>query len=116
MKRLLRKSFLIGLGAATLTKERAEKSIKKLIKRGLLTKKDGDGLIRKMLMEANKERKRIEKFMTAEMKKELKKARPYLMKAKAKAKRKGARAAGKAKAIAKKAAKRTLKKAMRRIR
>lgn len=116
MKKLLRKSFLIGLGIASLTKRRAEKSIKKLVKKGLITKKDGDGLIIKMLVEANKERKRIEKFIAAEMKRELKKAKPYLIKARAEAKKKGMRAAGKAKSMAKKAAKKTLRRAMRKIR
>ena len=116
MKKLLRKSFLIGLGVASLTKKRAEKSVKKLIKKGLITKKDGDGLIRKMLVEANNERKRIEKFMAAEIKREFKKAKPYLMKAKAEAKKKGIRAAGKAKTIAKKKAKKTLRRAMKKIR
>lgn len=67
MKEVIKKAFLLGLGAANLTKKTAEKRIKALIKKGV-SKKDGIEMLRKVLAEANKERKRIQEFTKAEIK------------------------------------------------
>ncbi len=67
MKGLIKKAFLIGLGAASLTKAQAEKKIKGLVKKGALNTKDGRDMLRKVLAEANKERKRIQQFGKAEV-------------------------------------------------
>lgn len=66
MKGLVKKAFLIGLGAASLTKTQAEKKIKGLVKKSALSTKDGREILRKVLAEANKERKRIQQFGKAE--------------------------------------------------
>lgn len=114
MRDVIKKSFLLGLGAVSLTKKKAEKLMEGLVKKGVISRKDGDGLIMKMLAEANREGKRVEKFVYGEIKRELKKVKPILKKAGAKAAKKGAakakwavsRGAAKAKKIAKKAIRR----------
>jgi polyhydroxyalkanoate synthesis regulator phasin len=68
MKQLIKKAFLLGLGAASLTKAQAEKRIKALVKKGAISTKDGREMLRKALVEANKERKRIQEFSKAEVK------------------------------------------------
>ena len=114
IKGFIKESFLIGLGAASLTKKKAETLAKSLVKKGILSRKDGADLARKILTEANNERKRIENFVKTEIKRELKKARPIVRKAGAKAVRKGEKTARKgvsmAKRIAKKAARRVIRK------
>ena len=68
MKGLIKKAFLMGLGAASLTKAQAEKKIKGLVKKGALNTKDSRAMLKKVLAEANKERKRIQQFGKAEAK------------------------------------------------
>jgi len=63
IKGFIKESFLIGLGAASLTKKKAETLAKSLVKKGILSRKDGAALARKILTEANNERKRIENFV-----------------------------------------------------
>jgi polyhydroxyalkanoate synthesis regulator phasin len=68
MKEMVKKAFLLGLGAASLTKTAAQKKIKALVKKGAISSKDSREMLRKILAEANKERKRIQEFSKAEVK------------------------------------------------
>ena len=68
MKEAIKKAFLLGLGVVTLTKKAAEKKIRALVKKGSLSAKDGNEMLRKVLAEANKERKKIQEFAKAEIK------------------------------------------------
>ena len=68
MKEIIKKAFLLGLGVASLTKAQAEKRIKALVKKGAVSTKDSRAILRKVLAEANKERKRIQEFSKAEIK------------------------------------------------
>ncbi len=68
MKGIIKKAFLLGLGAATLTKAAAEKQLKALVKKKVVSSKDGKDMLGKILKEADKERKRIQEFATAEIK------------------------------------------------
>ena len=68
MKGIIKKAFLIGLGAASLTKVQAEKRIKELVKKSDLNTKDGREMLKRALAEANKERKRVQQFSKAELK------------------------------------------------
>lgn len=62
MKEIVKKSFLLGLGAATLTKNQAEKIVKGLIKKNAVTAKEGRGMLKKIKKEALKESSRIKKI------------------------------------------------------
>ena len=68
MKEIVRKSFLLGLGAASTTKSNAEKVIKGLVKRNAVTLKEGEDMLKKIISEAANEKKRIKKFAEQEAK------------------------------------------------
>ena len=66
MKEVVKKSFLLGLGAATLTKEQAEKLISDLVRKNAVTLKESRGILKKIGKAADSERKRISKFARQE--------------------------------------------------
>jgi len=66
MKEIVKKSFLLGLGAATLTKEQAEKTIRDLVRKNAVTLKESRGILKKIGKAADAERKRISKFAQQE--------------------------------------------------
>ena len=66
MKEIVKKSFLLGLGAATLTKEQAEKLISDLVRKNAVTLKESRGILKKIGKAADSERKRISKFAQQE--------------------------------------------------
>ena len=49
----------LGMGALSLTQERAEKAVKKLIRKGKLGKKEGSQIIRALIERGEKERKNL---------------------------------------------------------
>ena len=66
MKEIVKKSFLLGLGAATLTKKQVDKIIKDLVRKNAVTLKESRDIIKKMGKAADSERKRISKFAQQE--------------------------------------------------
>ena len=66
MKDVIKKSFLLGLGAAALTKEQAEKIIKGLVRRNAVTLKESRDMLKKIGKAADAERKRVSKFARQE--------------------------------------------------
>lgn len=68
MKEIIKKSFLLGLGAATLTKNQAEKMIKSLVKKNAVTAKDGREMLKKIKKEALNESNRIKNIAEKETK------------------------------------------------
>ncbi len=68
MNELIRKAVLLGIGTASLTKEKADKVIKGFVKKGAITTKEGRALVSKVLVEAKKEKKRIEVLIKKEAK------------------------------------------------
>ena len=66
MKGIVKKSFLLGLGAATLTKKQADKIIKDLIRKNAVTLKESRDILKKIAKAADSERKRISKFAQQE--------------------------------------------------
>lgn len=67
-KELLRKGFLLGLGAASLTTKKINEVVKDLQKKGKINSKEGEELVKKFLKEADSERKRVQKFVEGEIK------------------------------------------------
>jgi len=59
MKELIKKGFLLGLGAASLTKKQAERAVKGIARKANISRNDAEAIARMVLTEANKERKRL---------------------------------------------------------
>lgn len=68
MKEIIKKTFLLGLGAATLTKNQAEKIVKGLVKKNAVTVKEGRDMMKKIKKAAKSEGNRIRKFAGQEAK------------------------------------------------
>lgn len=68
MRDIVKKSFLLGLGAASITKAKAEKIVKELVKKNAVNIKEGREMLSKVKREADSERKRIQKFAEQEAK------------------------------------------------
>ncbi len=68
MRDIIKKSFLLGLGAATLTKDQAEKIVKEFVKRNEMTINEGKELLGKVNAASMEERKRISRFIEQEAK------------------------------------------------
>ncbi|MBI2653662.1 hypothetical protein HYX02_02510 [Candidatus Woesearchaeota archaeon] len=62
MRHLIKKSILLGLGVASLTKERIDKLVAEFVRRKVITTKDGKWVARKVLGEIAKNKKRLEKL------------------------------------------------------
>jgi polyhydroxyalkanoate synthesis regulator phasin len=60
MFELIRKTILAGLGAATLTKEKVDKLVDELIKRGEVTAEERPKLVRDLLARAEESEKDLE--------------------------------------------------------
>ncbi|MBS3097369.1 hypothetical protein J4209_01090 [Candidatus Woesearchaeota archaeon] len=91
MDEAIRKAFLIGLGAASLSKKKAEKALRELIKKGVVSRKEGEALVRKILADAKTHRERLENVVITEVNKQLKKAKPIVKKVKERAEKEGKR-------------------------
>ena len=61
MSDLIKKTILTGLGVASLTKEKAEKLVKDLIKEGEVSKGEGSKLVKELLKKAKENKNAIEK-------------------------------------------------------
>ena len=68
MKDIIKKSFLLGLGAATLTKNQAEKIVRGLVKNRAITVNEGREMLKKVKKVANSEGSRVRKLTENEAK------------------------------------------------
>ena len=66
MKDVVKKSFLLGLGAVSLSKNQAEKIIKGLIKKNAVTISEGKGMLNRIKKHALNEGIRVKKFAQQE--------------------------------------------------
>ncbi len=66
MREIIKKSFILGLGAASLTKTQAEKVIKELVKKNAVTVKEGREMLNRVKKAAGSEGKRVKKFAEQE--------------------------------------------------
>ncbi|MBS3102129.1 hypothetical protein J4458_01630 [Candidatus Woesearchaeota archaeon] len=67
MKDVIKKSFLLGLGAASITKAKAEKIIKEIAKKSPMSAAESRQLVKKTLMAADNERKRMQALAEKEV-------------------------------------------------
>ncbi|HCK99272.1 MAG TPA: hypothetical protein DHW42_04100 [Candidatus Marinimicrobia bacterium] len=72
MSDIIKKIFLAGLGAATLTREKAEDIIEELVKKGELSREEKPGVLNDLLKEADKRKEEARNFISEEVKKVLK--------------------------------------------
>jgi len=68
MKEIIKKSFLLGLGAATLTKNQAQKIVKELVSKNAISVKEGRDFLKRVKNEALNETKRVRKLAEIEAK------------------------------------------------
>ena len=68
MKEIIKKSFMLGLGAASLTKNQADKLVKELVSRNAVTVKEGREMLKKLKKVALNESTRIKKLAEQEAK------------------------------------------------
>lgn len=73
MDNLIKKTILTGLGIASLTKEKAEKLVKDLIKEGEVSKGEGSKLVKELLEKVDTNKKAVEKQVENTVKNVLKK-------------------------------------------
>ena len=59
MFELLKKGYLIGLGLASLTREKVEEVVDELVRRGEIAEKDRPGAIEELIARAKEEQKKL---------------------------------------------------------
>ena len=69
---IVKKSALIGIGLAALAKERTEKIVKVLVKKGHLNTTEGKRLVKKIYTETEKSGKKVARVIETELKKVVK--------------------------------------------
>ncbi len=62
MKGLIKKSILIGFGAASLTKSKAEKLVRQFVSKKAITSRDANAIISAVMKEAAKQNKRLQQL------------------------------------------------------
>jgi len=73
MIELLRKTLLVGIGAATLTKEKIDGLVDELVKKGEIASKEGPKLVKELLQESQNAKKELEKKVEEATQKALRK-------------------------------------------
>ena len=72
---LLKKTLLAGVGAAALTREKVERLVDELVKKGEIASKEGPKLVKDLLQESQKAKKELEERVEEATQKALKKLR-----------------------------------------
>ena len=72
MSDIIKKVFLAGLGAATLTREKAEDIIEELVKKGELKREEKPGVLNDLLKATEKRKDEMQNFVKEEVQKVLK--------------------------------------------
>ena len=72
MSDIIKKVFLAGLGAVTLTREKAEDIIEELVKKGELTHEEKPGVLNDLLKATEKRKDEMQNFVKEEVQKVLK--------------------------------------------
>ena len=69
---MLRKSLLLGVGVASFAQDKAGKTVQELLKKGHISRAEGQKLVRKVVAEAQTSGKRIAGVMQSELNRVLK--------------------------------------------
>jgi len=71
MREIVEKGFLVGLGALSLTKERAERVVDDLVKRGEVSRDDAGKLTDRLVARGKEERAEVRRLAQDEVRKTL---------------------------------------------
>ena len=66
MRDIVKKSFLLGLGAASIAKRKAEQAVSELVQKKAISRKDGQQMLNAIAKHAASEGKRIARFAEQE--------------------------------------------------
>ena len=66
-KEIIRKLFLIGMGAVSLTREKAEKLAEELVEKGEVSSEDAKGFIRELMDKGRRERDSLKEIIKEEL-------------------------------------------------
>ncbi len=86
MIKKIEKGIYLSVGLASLAKKEVEKHMNKLVREGKLQTNGAREIVNKVVVETQKEGRKIERFLLDELRKEAKKAKPYIKKVKKKVK------------------------------
>lgn len=67
MRDLIEKGFLVGLGALTLTREKAQSLVEELVKTGEARRDEVKGLVDRLVTRGEEERAELQKLVRAEV-------------------------------------------------
>ena len=70
MKKTLKKGFMIGIGALSLTTKAIENVLTQVERKSRISKNESEKLVKDMLKEANKQATKIGKYVEKEIKKQ----------------------------------------------
>ena len=87
MAKKLSQALKLAEKIASFTKQRIKKELDALAKSGIISRKEARQMLKTAAAEARREEKRIRTFITNELKRELKKAKPAIKRALAKKKK-----------------------------
>ncbi len=87
MADIIKKGLLTAIGTASIAVEKANKILSDIKKKRLISTKDAKNLIKRLVAEAERERKRINVIISEELRKQAKKAKPVVREGKIAAKR-----------------------------
>jgi polyhydroxyalkanoate synthesis regulator phasin len=74
----LKKSIITAIGTASLAAEKAEKTLKIIAKKGIITTKEARSIVNKLVKEAKLETKRIDKLLKQELKRSTGRTKPII--------------------------------------
>jgi polyhydroxyalkanoate synthesis regulator phasin len=77
---MIKKGIRLGITVASLVKKHAGNHVKHLVKKGYIKAPGAKRVVDAVFTEAKKEGKKLEFFMMQELKKELKKIKPFIKK------------------------------------
>jgi len=66
-KELVRKGFIVGAGIAAIAKEKTDKVVAEMLKKGHISQAEGKKLVRSVVSEAAKSGKRVAKVLESEL-------------------------------------------------
>ncbi|MCK4521452.1 MAG: hypothetical protein KAU20_02675 [Nanoarchaeota archaeon] len=86
LKKTVKKGLKLGLGLASFAKKEVEKNMGSFTKAGDISSKAAKKILAKVIEEAKKDGRKLEKLLILELKKEARKAKPLVKKMAGKAK------------------------------
>ena len=80
MKKTIRKGFMLGIGAISLTTKSADKILNDILKKSKISKTQSEKLVKDMLSQTNKKARKIQGYVEKEVNKKLRKAKKQIKK------------------------------------